>query len=803
MSESHHRYVSSDRRVREDRRFVVGKGTFVADITLPNTKHVALVTCPHAAARIVRIDASRALKMPGVHYVLDGRELAAATLPLMTGLDTPNVPRRPLAVDVARYSGEWVAAVVANTRALAEDAAEEIDIEYEALPFVLDAEKALEPQSPLVHEAHGSNVLLDKTFVWGEVDKDFAVSPRKLSLRVKWGRSSTVPIETFGVVASWDPWRDMLDVHASIQMPRYADQIGIALKIPVTSVRVHHDVDVGGSYGVKRGIKHTVLAGYLSRRLGFPIRLIEDRLENMRGGDAHGPERLFDVDVAFDDDGIVRSMKMRALENIGAYAGRSPFQLGKPIGAIVGPYKINSVQYRAIAVVTNKTTQEAVRGFGQAPTNLALERTMDEVAHVLGLDPIEIRQRNMIRRDEFPYLIPSGTTYDSGDYHAVIDKVLAGSAYEDLKSERDRLRAQGKLAGIGVSACLEPSGGNATFEALLNPAITTSTFMESCRINVDGMGSITATMHTTSSGQGHETLVGTVIGEVLQVDPDAIRVTRPDSLNSLPSGTPVGSRMAIMLGGAAFHAAEKLKAKLTAIGAHDLGIPLERTVYVQGGVHDRNAPQHKRTWADLVQIAFRNYHRMPANMEPGLAVEHVYQVPTGGALPTADRRVQMYPCFSFEFHLLLISIDPGLGRTEIVRYRLGHDCGTQISPKIVRGMTMGGIAHGIGAALFEEFAYNDEGQLIAQTFMDYLLPSSHEVPAVEIFDHETPSPYTVLGQKGSGESGYLGAPAAIANAINDALRPLGLSTNTLPIKASMLGDMIAEAQERTKAKKGH
>jgi len=310
-------------------------------------------------------------------------------------------------------------------------------------------------------------------------------------------------------------------------------------------------------------------------------------------------------------------------------------------------------------------------------------------------------------------------------------------------------------------------------------------------------------MHTTSAGQGHETLLGTVIGEVLQVDPELIRVTRPDSLNSLPSGTPVGSRMAIMLGGAAFHAAHKLKAKLTAIAAHDLGIPLERAVYDQGNVHDRNAPQNKRDWADLVQIAFRNYHRMPAGMEPGLAVEHVYQVPTGGALPTADGRVQMYPCFSFEFHLLLLSIDPDLGTPEIVRYMLGHDCGTQINPKIVRGMTMGGIAHGIGAALFEEFAYNDDGQLIAQTFMDYLLPTSHEVPPVEIVDHETPSPHTVLGQKGSGESGYLGAPAAIANAINDALRPLGVSINTLPLKVSKLGDLIADAQEKIKAKKGN
>src|SRR5476649_2856635 len=273
-ADNHFRFVATDRRVREDRRFVAGKGKFVADIVLPNTKHVALVTCPHAAARIVSIDASRALKMPGVHYVLEGKELAAATLPLMTGLDHPNVPRRPLAFDVARYAGEWVAAVVADTRALAEDAAEKVKVTYDKLPFILDAEQAAEAGSVLVHEAHGSNVLLDKTFVWGEVDKDFAASPRKLSLRVKWGRSSTVPIETFGVVASWDPWRDMLDVYASIQMPRYSDQIGMALKIPATSVRVHYDVDVGGSYGVKRGINHTVLCGYLSRRLGFPIRQI-------------------------------------------------------------------------------------------------------------------------------------------------------------------------------------------------------------------------------------------------------------------------------------------------------------------------------------------------------------------------------------------------------------------------------------------------------------------------------------------------------------------------------------------------
>ena len=786
------RFVSSDRRVREDRRFVAGKGNFAADIVPAGVKHVALVTCPYPAARIVSIDKSAALAIPGVHYVLDGTELAAGTAVLSAGLDTPNVPRRPLAVDVARYSGEWVVAVVADTRAIAEDAAEAVQIEYDQLPFVLDAEQAY-AGGTLVHQAHGSNVLLDRTFVWGDVEQDFAASPHTFKHRVKWGRSATVPIETFGVTASWEPWREVLDVWASIQMPKFPEQLAWALKLPGSAVRVHYDVDVGGSYGVKRGIKHAVLVGYLSKRLGYPVRLIEDRLENMRGGDMHGPERLFDVEVAYGDDGIIRSMKMRALDNVGAYAGRSPFQLGKPVGAIVGPYKINSVQYQAIAVLSNKTVQEAVRAFGQSPTNYAIERTIDEVANQLGLDRLELRRRNMIRHEEFPYLIPSGSTYDSGNYEAVIAKVLARAPYDELIAARDKLRGEGKLAGIGIAACLEPSGGNSAFEPLLNPKNETTTWMDSCRISIDLTGGITATMHTTSAGQGHETLVGTVAGEVLEIDPERVRVTRADSLNSLPSNSPVGSRMAIMLGGATFHAANKLKDKLIAIAAHDMGVSVERLVYKDGDVLDMSSDK-KRTWAELVFIAHRNYHKLPPGMEPGLSASHIMQVPTGGQMPTADGRVQMYPCYAFEFHLVLMTIDPDLGKPEIKRYIVGHDCGTVINPKIVRGMTLGGIAHGIGAALYEEFAYNDDGLLVAQNFMDYLLPSSHEIPPVEMVHHVTPSPHTVFGQKGSGESGYLGAPAAVASAINDAVRPLGIVVNSLPIKIARLGDMIAAAR---------
>ena len=776
------RYIARKRRPKEDRRFITGGGHYAADITLPGMKHVALVASPHPAARIAAIDPRAALALPGVLAVLDGAELAAATNPLMVGVDTPKVRRYPLATGQARYAGEWVAAVVADSRALAEDAAELVAVEYEPLPFNTDPERALDPATPPVHPDHGSNILLRKRFVWGAVDDDFARAPHTIEYRARWGRSATVPIETFGVVAQWDPGLAILDVWASIQMPKYPDQIARALKLPGNAVRVHFDVDVGGSYGVKRGIKHTVLVGYLARKLGCPVRLIEDRLENMQGGDMHGPDRIFDVALAYDDDGIVRAMRMRALDDAGAYTGRAPLQLGKPVGAIVGPYRIGSVAYEAISVTTNKTVQEAVRGFGQGPTNFAIETGIDKIARKLGLDRHEIRRRNYIRHDEFPYRIPSGSEYDSGDFHTVQQKTLDLARWSELVAKRERLRAGGALAGIGIAGCLEPSGGNSAFEPLLNDKNDTTTWMEAVRLRVDGLGAITVVISTSSAGQGHETLAATVAGEVLEREPDDIRVVRADSLAALPSNSPVGSRMAIMLGGATAEAAKRLKAKLLALAAHELGVPAERLAYDGGTIAATDAPERRLTWDQLVHMAHRNFHKLPPGMEPGLEVSHTMQVPTGRALPTADGRVQMYPCYSFEFHVVLLAIDRGTGKPHIHDYFIGHDCGTVINPDIVRGMTMGGIAHGIGAALYELFQFDRQGQPISQSFMDYLLPSAHEIPHIEMVEHHTPSPHTAFGQKGSGEAGYLGAPAAVASAVNDALAPLELSIDALPIR---------------------
>ena len=775
------RYVGKHRRAVEHRRFVAGKGRYAADIVLPGLLHIAIVASPHAHAKILSIDTSAALALPGVHAVLTGAELNANIDAMLPGVDAPLVKRYPLAHGVTRYSGEWVAAVVAESRALAEDAAELVQVEYDALPHAVDPEAAMRADAPQVHPAHGSNVIFRRVFNWGEVDAHFAAAPHNLSYRVRWARSATVPIETFAVSASWSDATGIVDVWASIQMPKFPDQLARALRLPGNAVRVHYDVDVGGSYGVKRGIKHAVLVSYLARKLGRPVRFIEDRLENMRGGDMQGPDRIFDVSLAFDGAGVIRSMRMRAIDDIGAYAGRSPLQLGKPVGAIVGPYRIASVQYEAVSVMTNKTPQEAVRGFGQAPTNYAIETGIDKVARHLGIDRIELRLRNLIGKDQFPYLIPSGTTYDSGDYATVLGKALAAAPLSAIEAERDALRARGLLAGIGISTCLEPSGGNSSFEPLFNPKNETTTWMDSCLVRIDLSGAITALMGTSTSGQAHETLVSTVVGEILEREPDSIRVLHADSLNALPSNSPVGSRMAIMLGGAAAGAAKKLRAKFMRIAAHNLKLAETDLVYDSGNIMAKANPAKRLSWDQLVEIAHRKFHQMPEGVEPGLQEKFVWEVPTGGKLPTPDGRVQMYPCHSFESHLLLASIDPETCKVTIHRYVCGHDCGVMISPDVVHGMTYGGIAHGLGAALMEKFSYSDEGQLLTGTFMDYLLPSALEVPAITIVDHCTPSPLTEFGQKGSGEAGYLGSPAAIASAINDALAPVGASIDALPM----------------------
>ncbi len=789
-----YRYVGRRRRTKEDGRFVTGRGQFVQDIALPGMKHAALLQSPYPRAKLGHIEVGEALAAPGVVAVLTGIELAEHVSPLLQGIDAPGVRALPLAHEMVRYAGEWVAVVVADTRYQAEDAAELIAVDYQELPAAVDPEAALAEEAPLVHPAHGSNVMLQKNFTWGPVAEDFAAAPHELSYRVRWGRSSGVPIETFGVVARWQESQGILDFWASIQMPQYQEQISNALRLPMNAIRIHNDVDVGGSFGTKRGIKQTVVAGYLARKLGAPVRLIEDRLEYMSGGDAHGPDRIFDITLAYDAEGIVSSMKMRALDDLGAYPSRAVQQLGKPMTALCGPYRLNSMAYEAIAVATNKTAQVPVRGFGQAPTNYALENGIDRIARHLDLDRREVRRRNLIRRDEFPWKIPSGSNYDSGDYHAVLDKALDLAGWDGLMHWQAAQRAEGKLVGIGLATCLEPGGGNNIYEHMLNEKIQVTGFLESVLLKVDGQGGVTVAISTHTAGQGHQTLVATIAGEELERDPDSIRVVHSDSLQALPNRGPVASRMAIMAGTATANAAKRLKARMAKIAAHDLGVTQNEIEYADGEFSVRQQPARKLGWNEVAFIAHRQMHRMPSDVEPGLQVLQVEAVPGGGKLPDEKGEVQIYPCYSFQAHVSVVEIDPVTGAVRLCDHFVAHDCGTVINPQIVRGMIIGGIGHGVGAALYEKFDYDAEGQLLSGTLFDYNLPSAREMPPIRDIEHCTPSPLTSHGQKGSGEGGYLGAPAAIATAVNDALAPLGVCIDELPMRPAVIEAILQAAK---------
>ncbi|MBI2320205.1 MAG: xanthine dehydrogenase family protein molybdopterin-binding subunit [Betaproteobacteria bacterium] len=562
MANPPYKWISQRVRVREDRRFLTGQGRYVGDIRLAGMLEVAVLASPYAHALIKSIDVEDAIKQPGVVLAITGADLARDTDPIPQFLDLPRVRWYSLATDRVRFAGEGVAAVVATSRAAAEDALDFIKVEYEPLPALADPEAAMAPGAPVLHPDHGSNIAWQGAWTWGDVDGDFRRADRVVKTRLRWSRHSGVPLETFGTVAAWNSRLELLDVWASHQAPALSAQISTVLRFPSNRIRIHADLDVGGSYGAKRGQKQIALTTYLAMRTRRPLRYLEDRLENMAAGDGHGPDRVFDAELALSRTGECLSLRLHTVDDVGAYVGRGPLQIAKCITAIVGPYRIGSVRYSGLAVMTNKTNQNPYRGFGQSPHNFVLERLMDMAATELGLDRVEIRRRNLIPPEAFPYLIPSGSRYDSGDYPAVLDKALALAAYPNLLRFQAEARSQGRCIGIGIAACIEPSGANTAFFALMNPKHKTSLVPEGARVGVDSRGKITVAIGFASTGQSHETMVSQVIAEVMDIAPEEVAVIRADSLAGIPSVPPTGSRMSLMLSGAVLGAAQKILAKM-------------------------------------------------------------------------------------------------------------------------------------------------------------------------------------------------------------------------------------------------
>lgn len=775
------RWVGRAVRRLEDSRFVRGAGTFVDDVRMPGLLEAAVLRSPYAHARIVRIDARRALACPGVLAVVTGDDARRLTNPVGSPVD-----QYCLAVGKARHVGEAVAAVVATDRYAAEDGVDALDVEYEPLPPVTDPLKAIAPESPLVHERLGTNIAYHRVLEYGPVDRDFAEASRVYRERFRWNRHTGTPIETFGSIASFDVATGTVIFWSSIQTFHFGLPVAQALRLPLNKVRIL-PLDVGGSYGLKLVYKPLILTGLLSMIVGRPVKYIEDRFENLMNSDAHGEDRLYEVEFAVAAAGRIVSFKARVVDDQGAYFNLGPVLNFNPLSQIIGPYRISSVRMDITCVLTNKCQQAPYRGAGVPPTNFMLERMVDIIARDLGLDAAEIRFRNFIPPDQFPYTIPTGNVYDSGNYPAVLRKALDMVGYDRLRQEQREARGRGRHLGIGIASIQQRSVFSHVefWLAWPEPPMKVSSTPESATIRFDAMGKVTVAVGFPSTGQGHDTIITQIVADQFGVPPEDITVVRLDSATASPNYGTGGSRMAVMLSGAIVGAAAKLKAKIATLAGHLLQHPPENFEVQDGRVSSRIDARKSLPLTEVGMVANLQALRLPPGMETGLEAtftcEHPYQTE-----PDAQNRAVFYPIMSHATHIAVVEVSLQSGVVRILRYAVAHDCGTVINPMIVEGQIHGGVAQGIGGALYEHLKYDDQGALTTASFMDYLVPTATEVPRIEVAHLATPSPYTALGVKGAGEGGRMAAPVVIANAIEDALQPFGIAIREVPITPDRL-----------------
>jgi CO/xanthine dehydrogenase Mo-binding subunit len=779
----------------EDPRFLRGEGRYIDDISLPKMAHAAVVSSPHAHARIVRVDTTKAQQLPGVIMVLTGADVTARAAPLPSFGAGPIV-QDMIATEKVRHHGETVAAVIAKSRYIAEDACEEIEVEYEPLPVVLDPFEAQAQDAPLVHEKLGTNIAYERTFTFGDVDGAFERAPRKVQAKLRWPRSTGMPMDTNGAIGDYDPGTGVVTIYAnSMNFTYFHWLIAASLKIPAGKLRVV-PVAAGGSFGSKFFMhKVPTFAGFLSMVAGRPVKYVEDRTTHILNNDHCGSDRWYDAELAYDNDGTLRALRIDCVDDYGAYLQFGTGTHGNGLSQIVGPYQIKHVQYTLHAVLTNKNQQGAYRGFGAEVSNWMLERLVDMAARELGMDRVELRRRNLITPEQFPYRTPTGNLYDSGNYQAVLEKLLEVSDYEHWLAERDRARAEGRHVGIGVVASNERSVFSSTefwfwFD---KPEFTPTSSPESASLQLDPTGQIIVTLHSQSMwGNSPETVVSQVVAEEFDVDPSSVVVTYADSQHALPGTGPGGSRYTVMVSGAVVGAAAQVKEKIRRIASHQLEVSETDLEFRDGGVSVVGSPDKRLSLDQIALTAYMFRLDLPADMESGLAAQSTYDHPLT-TVPSDDRSDlgYFYPFVGHAWHMAVVEVDVETGKLEFLHYAAVHDAGTVVNPKTLTGQIIGGTIQGLGTALYEEYRYDERGRVRNDTFEHYHLPSSMDVPRLTVEHLQTPSPYTPYGIKGAGEGGRMLAPAILSGAIEDALEPYGVRVTSLPITAEQIVAWVA------------
>jgi len=775
VKESQTQWMGQPLKRKEDPRLITGLGKFVDDVKLPGLTYASILRSPYASAKISRIDVSKAEALPGVICTLTGSDVAKLTDPFLqiSGPPANKVKDYCLAVDKVHFVGEPVAAVVAETRAIGEDALEYIEVDYEPSDHTLDAREAIRDGVPLVHEQVGTNEVFHGTWDYGDIDRCLREADKVVRGRLHFHRFSSTPIENNGVVVNYDRANGFLNIYCNNQMPMFCiPWLSFGLRFPSNKIRMITG-DIGGGFGAKIiSYPYIALVSLLSMKSRRPVKWTEDRREHMFAN--HGNERSFDVEVPVKKDGTILGFKVVAYDDCGAYTRYEP--AGATIWAQVSPgvYHFPDLRVDFIQVMTNKAPVGPNRGYSRMQHLWMIERMVDIVARELQMDPADVRLKNYVRADEMPYLTPSGGVYDGGDYALSLTKAMKLIDYEGLREEQAQARKQGRLIGIGIATAVDSGTNNFGQVKILTNNNPFSGNSEAARISIDGLGQFQVGLGTVPQGQGHETFAAQIVADEFGISPDQITVLAgfDSAINpySHQSGS-YASRSAVMGTGALLGASKKLKDKVAKIAAHLMDTRAEDIELREGNAVDRPSGKKIPLW-QIGNVAWVNNVLLPEGMEPGLVATHYWK--PNFALPDEKWRLNQTLTYSYQTHIAAIELDPETGKFRIIRYVIVDDCGRQINPLIVEGQVHGAAAHGIGAAMFENFEYDENGQLKSNTFVDYLVPSAIDIPHMITSSIETDSLFAPKGIRGVGEGG--GTPlGAISNAVEDALLPLGIT----------------------------
>ncbi|MFO1467719.1 MAG: xanthine dehydrogenase family protein molybdopterin-binding subunit [Steroidobacteraceae bacterium] len=785
------RYVGKHVDRVEDPTLVSGTAPFIDNLSLPGMLHCAILRSPHPHARITRVDASAAEALDGVVAVLTPEDVRRWANAHMTS--PPGWGTHCIAIGKVLYVGEPVAAVAATSRHLAEDAVELIDIEYELLPPVGAAPAAIAPGAPVLFEEHGTNIIQQRTFTWGEVDQTFAEADHIVSGSFRWNRCGSNPTETFGCVCQWDLTDNSLLCHGAYQVPGFWGLArSISLNLPNNKVKVVSHPQ-GGAFGGKGGARGTDIAALLSRKAGgLPVKYTEDRMEFLLAGASQSWDRRYEASLALKADGTITGFKVKLLDDQGATTeGYGTISVAKPLAAFTGNYRIAVAQYDITLAVSNRAPTAPYRGYGPPPHFLVLESLVDKAARKLAMDPAELRRLNYIRPEQFPYTIPSGNEYDSGNYEAVLDKVLALADYQALRKEQAAARAEGRLVGISVVNTVEP--GVFDWNAYATVGVPGVGVPEGARVSFDILGNITVVVGFNLQGQGQFTVAAQVVADFFGVDMSAVKVTSVPTDTAPPHFGQGGSRLGVAVTGAVLGACRKLETDFKRVAAHVLGgLPPEQIELMDGRLRIKSNPAVGMTVAQVAGTMLGRSDLLPPGMEPNPTATSVWTAANRN-MPDEQGRCRSYLTAATATHVVMVEIDRDTGQTTILKYFIVDDCGTRLNPANVDGQLQGAVAQGVGAALLEEYVYDDQANPRVTTYVDYLLPSIQEVPITKRDFIVTPSPFTPLGAKGCGEGAMHTTPAALICAINDALAPLGVEATETPATPQRVWELLRRA----------